>query len=341
MSAENQPFMERERRLGVVLFQLGGPDSLDAVEPFLYNLFLDPDIINFPLARIGRPALAKLISITRAKKVKKGYAAIGGKSPIVEWTARQARALEDALRPSLGVRVVVAMRYWHPSTEEALQELKKSACTELVLLPLYPQYSKTTTGSSLNEWNRRFPVSELSDVPARVIQEFHDHPSYIASLVEQIENTLRRFAAPKNVHLIFSAHGVPVSVIQGGDPYQEQVEETSRMVMEQGRWNLPHTVCYQSQVGPGRWLPPSIHEVVSRLAGQGARDLLIVPVSFVSDHIETLHEIDREVREEAMQAGVRQFEMMPGLNDSSRFIGALAEMVLETVGAAVSTPVRK
>lgn len=341
MSAENQPFMERERRIGVVLFQLGGPDSLDAVEPFLYNLFLDPDIINFPLARIGRPALAKLISITRAKKVKKGYAAIGGKSPIVEWTARQARALEDALRPSLGARVVVAMRYWHPSTEEALQELKKSACTELVLLPLYPQYSKTTTGSSLNEWNRRFPVSELSDAPARVIQDFHDHPSYITSLVEQIENMLRRFAAPKNVHLIFSAHGLPVSVIQGGDPYQEQVEETSRMVMEQGRWNLPHTVCYQSQVGPGRWLPPSIHEVVSRLAGQGARDLLIVPVSFVSDHIETLHEIDREVREEAMQAGVRQFEMMPGLNDSSRFIGALAEMVLETVGAAVSTPVRK
>ncbi len=333
--------MERERRIGVVLFQLGGPDSLDAVEPFLYNLFLDPDIINFPLARIGRPALAKLISITRAKKVKKGYAAIGGKSPIVEWTARQARALEDALRPSLGARVVVAMRYWHPSTEEALQELKKSACTELVLLPLYPQYSKTTTGSSLNEWNRRFPVSELSDAPARVIQDFHDHPSYITSLVEQIENMLRRFAAPKNVHLIFSAHGLPVSVIQGGDPYQEQVEETSRMVMEQGRWNLPHTVCYQSQVGPGRWLPPSIHEVVSRLAGQGARDLLIVPVSFVSDHIETLHEIDREVREEAMQAGVRQFEMMPGLNDSSRFIGALAEMVLETVGAAVSTPVRK
>ena len=341
MSAENQPFMERERKLGVVLFQLGGPDSLDAVEPFLYNLFLDPDIIDFPLARIGRPALAKLLSVTRAKKVKKGYAAIGGKSPIVEWTARQARALEHALRPSLDARVVVAMRYWHPFTEEALQELEKSACAELILLPLYPQYSRTTTGSSLNEWNRRLPVSKLSDAPARVIREFHNHPSYIASLVEQIETTLRRFVAPKNVHLIFSAHGLPVSVIQEGDPYQEQVEETTRLVMERGRWNLPRTVCYQSQVGSGRWLQPSIHEVVSRLAGQGARDLLIVPVSFVSDHIETLQEIDREVREEALQAGVRQFEMMPGLNDSSRFIGALAEMVLETVGEVAPTSARK
>lgn len=319
-----------------MLFQLGGPDSLDAVEPFLYNLFLDPDIIDFPFAKIARPALAKLISATRSRKVKKGYAAIGGKSPIVEWTARQARALEDALRSSLDARVVVAMRYWHPFTEEALQELAKNSCAELVLLPLYPQYSKTTTGSSLNEWNRRFPASTLSDVPVRVIQDFYNHPSYIASLVEHIENTLRRFPFPQDVNLVFSAHGVPVSVIQEGDPYQRQVEETSRLVMERGQWNLQHTVCYQSQVGSGRWLQPSIHEVVPRLAGQGARDLLIVPVSFVSDHIETLHEIDREVREEALQAGVRQFELMPGLNDSPPFIRALADLVLETVGAAVS-----
>jgi ferrochelatase len=328
--------MERERKLGVVLFQLGGPDSLDAVEPFLYNLFLDPDIIDFPFAKMARPALAKLISTTRSKKVKKGYAALGGKSPIVEWTARQAHALEDALQPALHAHVVVAMRYWHPFTEEALQELAGNSCEELVLLPLYPQYSKTTTGSSLNEWNRRLPASTLVDVPVRVIQDFHNHPSYIHSLAEQIENTLRRFPAPQDVHLIFSAHGVPVSVIQEGDPYQRQVEETSRLVMERGQWNLPRTVCYQSQVGSGRWLQPSIHEVVPRLAGQGARDLLIVPVSFVSDHIETLHEINREVREEALEAGVRQFELMPGLNDSPRFIRALADLVFEAVGAAVS-----
>jgi ferrochelatase len=327
--------MEQDRKLGVVLFQLGGPDSLDAVEPFLYNLFLDPDIIDFPLAKLARPALAKLIATTRSKKVKKGYAAMGGKSPIVEWTERQRGALEEALRPVLGAHVVVAMRYWHPFTEEALTALERNGCRELVLLPLYPQYSKTTTGSSMNEWKRRFPGSGMSRVPVKVVEDFYDHPSYIASLVEQVERTLGRFPARRDVHLVFSAHGVPVSVIQAGDPYQRQVEETSRLVMQRGGWNLPHTVCYQSQVGSGRWLQPSIHEVVPRLAEQGVRDLLIVPVSFVSDHIETLHEIDHEVREEAMLAGIRQFELMPGLNDSSGFIGALADLVLEAAGAAV------
>jgi len=327
--------MERERKLGVVLLQLGGPDSLDAVEPFLYNLFLDPDIIDFPFAKLARPALAKLIAATRTKKVKKGYAAMGGKSPIVEWTARQRQALEEALRPALEARVVVAMRYWHPFTEEAIAELERNSCREVVLLPLYPQYSKTTTGSSLNEWKRRFPASSLSSAPVKVIQDFYNHPSYIGSLVERVERTLERFPARRDIHLVFSAHGVPVAVIQDGDPYQRQVEETSRLVMERGGWDLPHTVCYQSQVGSGRWLQPSIHEVVPRLAGQGVRDLLIVPVSFVSDHIETLHEIDHVVREEAMQEGIRQFELMPGLNESPQFIRALADLVLEAVGAAV------
>ena len=327
--------MGRDQKIGVVLFQLGGPDSLDAVEPFLYNLFLDPDIIDFPFAKVARPALARLISTTRAKKVKRGYAAIGGQSPIVRWTARQRQALEEALRPSLDVRVVVAMRYWHPFTQEALAELERACCRELVLLPLYPQYSKTTTGSSLNEWNRRFPASRLAGVPVQVVRDFHNHPSYIAALVEQIESALARFSEAGATHLLFSAHGVPVSVIAAGDPYQAQVEESTRLVLEQGRWGLPHTVCYQSQVGSGRWLQPSIHEVVARLGGQGVRKILVIPISFVSDHIETLHEIDREVREEAAQAGIRQFEMMPGLNDAPRFIRALADLVLEAVGAEI------
>ena len=331
--------MEQGRKIGVVLFQLGGPDSLEAVEPFLYNLFLDPDIIDFPFAKLARPTLARLIASTRSKKVKKGYAALGGKSPIVEWTARQARALEEALQPSLDARVVVAMRYWHPFTAEALQELEqelgKDSCGELVLLPLYPQYSKTTTGSSLNEWNRRFPASGLSRVPVKIVREFYNHPSYIAALVEQIEGALKRFASPSETHLVFSAHGVPVAVIREGDPYQTQVEETTRLILERGRWGLPHTVCYQSKVGSGRWLQPSIHEAVERLGAQGVRGVLVIPVSFVSDHIETLHEINQDVRKEAAQAGVRQFEMMAGLNDSPRFIRALADLVLEAVGAGI------
>lgn len=327
--------MAKERSVGVVLFQLGGPDSLDAVEPFLYNLFLDPDIIDFPLARIARQPLARLLAAGRAKKVQKCYAAIGGKSPLVEWTRRQALALERELRPYFRARVVVAMRYWRPFTQEAVTELEKASVNELVLLPLYPQYSKTTTRSSFNEWQRCMATSPLSQIPAKTISSFHDHPTYIAALVERIETTLERFTGREAPHLLFSAHGVPLAVIQSGDPYQAQVEETVRFVLEQGQRQLPHAVCYQSKVGAGRWLQPSIQEVIRRLASQGVRKVLVVPISFVSDHIETLHEIDQEVREEALEAGIEQFEMMPGLNDSPPFIRALAELVWERTGVEV------
>ena len=332
--------MKPGNRIGVVLFQLGGPDSLDAVEPFLYNLFSDPDIIDFPGARLARPVLARLMAASRTKKVQSGYAAMGGKSPIVEWTLRQGRALQQALREppggALDARVVVAMRYWHPLTEAALAELEKAQVNELVLLPLYPQYSKTTTGSSLNEWNRQLPSTKLASLPYRLVESYHNQPIYIASMVDLVNATLARFADPSDVHLVFSAHGVPTAVIDAGDPYQRQVEETSRLVLQRGRWKLPHTVCYQSRVGSGRWLQPSIHEIIPRLGAQGCSKVLVVPVSFVSDHIETLREINVEVREEAEQAGIQQFEMMPGLNDSPLFIRALAELVQAQVAAQVS-----
>ncbi|HWP85495.1 MAG TPA: ferrochelatase [Terriglobia bacterium] len=327
--------MNTRRKVGVVLFQLGGPDSLEAVEPFLHNLFADPDIIDFPGARLARPMLAKLMAASRAKKVRKGYAAMGGKSPLVEWTLRQRQALERELLPFFDARVAVAMRYWHPFTEEAIAELSRSSVTELVLLPLYPQYSRTTTGSSMNEWNRRVANSALAALPAHWIESYHDQPAYVEALVEQTNAALRRFADPRGVHLVFSAHSVPTAVIEAGDPYQRQVEETSRLVLERGRWSLPHTICYQSRVGSGRWLQPSIHEVIPRLGAEGCRKVLVIPVSFVSDHIETLQEIDVEVRQEAEQAGITQFELMPGLNDSPRFIRALAELVLACVPATV------
>ena len=326
-------------KIGVVLFQLGGPDSLEAVEPFLYNLFSDPDIIDFPLAKLARKPLARRMARSRAHKVQKSYAAIGGKSPIVEWTHRQSRALEEALGKSIDARVVVAMRYWHPLTAEALRELAKDSLRELILLPLYPQYSKTTTGSSFHEWERQFSASAFPDVTVRRIQDFHNDPGYIDSVVEKINSSLGKFAGsssgPGELHLVFSAHGLPVSVIKAGDPYQKQVEETVRLVLERGRWPFPHTICYQSRVGAGRWLGPTLHAVIARLGAQGVRNALVLPISFVSDHIETLYEVDIEVREEALQAGFRQFEMMPGLNDSPKFIQALADLVLKTVGAEV------
>ncbi len=357
--------------IGVVLFQLGGPDSLAAVEPFLYNLFLDPDIIDFPFARLARPVLAKAISSRRARKVQEHYASIGGKSPIGELTERQARAVERELRKTLDARVLVAMRYWHPLTEEALREIEAQGFGRLVLLPLYPQYSKTTTGSSLNEWNRRY--RPRSGVAVSTVAPFYDHPLYVDAVVQKIDEGLSALklearesqlvsvtrscagfefpdssfepqrsgvgprpspiarGLPDDVVLVFSAHGVPMSVIEAGDPYQRHVEKTVRLVMERGGWPNRHLLCYQSRVGPGRWLEPTLDCTLQQLAAEGERRVLAIPISFVTDHVETLSEIDIEARALAGRLGIEQFAMMPALNDSPKFIEALAALVVQAL----------
>ena len=320
------------RRVGVVLFQLGGPDTLAAIEPFLYNLFCDPDIIDFPFARIGRKPLAKLISTTRARKVQHHYATIGGGSPIRRFTERQALALEAELtNQGLDARCFVAMRYWHPFTREALAQLQAAQCDEVVLLPLYPQYSSTTTGSSLNEWQRLF----RGDVPVHRVETFYRHPAYLDAVIEKIEEALARFPMPEQAEIVFSAHSVPLSVIAKGDPYQRQIEETVRLLMTRGGWRNHHRLCYQSKVGASKWLQPSLHRTLHDLAAEKAREVCIVPVAFVSDHVETLGEIDHEMREEARRLGIMQFEMSSGLNDSPRFISTLGQLVLEALGEAV------
>jgi protoporphyrin/coproporphyrin ferrochelatase len=316
------------RRVGVILFQLGGPDTLEAIEPFLYNLFCDPDIIDFPFARIGRKALAKLISVTRAKKVQHHYATIGGGSPIRRHTERQARALESELRDQgVDAHCFVAMRYWHPFTREAIDKLRAADCDEAILLPLYPQYSSTTTGSSLNEWHRLF-----SDrLPVRCIEHFYRNPTYLDAMAEKVNEALDRFSVGGSPAVVFSAHGVPVSVIDRGDPYQRQIEETVRLLAERGGWSNPHHLCYQSKVGASRWLQPSLHQTLKGLAAQGVREVCVVPVAFVSDHVETLGEIDHEARQQAHRLGFRQFEMSAGLNDSPKFIRALRQIVQEAL----------
>ncbi len=326
-----KPSFVSPKRIGVILFQLGGPDSPEAIEPFLYNLFSDPEIIDFPLAKIGRPALAKLISKGRARKVRAHYAGIGGSSPIRKFTEQQAVALEEELRKRIDARVFVAMRYWHPMTDDAIERARRAGCDELALLPLYPQYSSTTTGSSLNEWKRRCGSLEFMR-PSHLIREFYDFPLYLDSLVDQINQTLRKFDDPGSVHLVFSAHSVPVSVIDGGDPYRAQIEDTVRLAMERSGWPNTTTTCYQSKVGNRKWLQPSLHETISRLGEGGAESVLVVPIAFVSDHVETLAEIDIEARKEAAEHGIRQFEMMPGLNDGPHFIQALAALVFNAMG---------
>jgi ferrochelatase len=320
------------RRVGVVLFQLGGPDTLAAIEPFLYNLFCDPDIIDFPFARLGRKPLAKLISTTRARRVQHHYATIGGGSPIRRFTERQAQALETELASQgLDAHCFVAMRYWHPFTREAIAQLQAANCDEVVLLPLYPQYSSTTTGSSLNEWRRQFH----DDLPVHNVMPFYRHPMYLGAVVEKVEEALSRFAVPERAEIVFSAHSIPMSIVAKGDPYQGQIEETVRLVMERGGWPNRHRLCYQSKVGASKWLQPSLHRTLRDLGGEKVREVCIVPVAFVSDHVETLGEIDHEGREEARRLGITQFEMSAGLNDSPKFISALGQLVLQALDLAV------
>jgi ferrochelatase len=320
------------RRIGVVLFQLGGPDTLEAIEPFLFNLFCDPDIIDFPFARIGRKPLAKLISSTRARKVQHHYATIGGGSPIRRFTEQQARALQLKLAEcGVDARCFVAMRYWHPFTAQAIEQLHDVQCDEVVLLPLYPHYSSTTTGSSLNEWRRLF----REDIPVHRIEAFYRHETYLQALVEKIDEALACFADPARPEIVFSAHSVPVAVIEKGDPYQRQIEETVELLMQRGGWANRYRLCYQSKVGASRWLQPSLHTALREVAAEKDREVCVVPISFVSDHVETLGEIDHEAREEAAHLGIRQFEMTSGLNDSPTFIAALADLVGSAIGVDI------
>jgi len=319
-------------KVGVVLFQLGGPDSLEAIEPFLYNLFSDPDIIDFPLARIARQPLARLIAARRAKHVAHHYTELGGRSPLLEHTARQAAALEAELRAGCDARVAVAMRYWHPFTHEAIRQLERHAPDDVVLLPLYPQYSRTTTGSSFNEWRRWFRPNGWNP-RLHVVEDFHEDQAYIGAVVKAIDSLIAEFADPSDLDLIFSAHSVPVAVVEAGDPYQRQIERTVELVWQRGGWPARRHLCYQSKVGASKWLRPSMHEMLQRLAAEGHKHLLVAPISFVSDHVETLHEIEIEHRRHALRLGIQDFRMVPGLNDSPAFIRALAGLVRRRVAA--------
>jgi len=321
------------------MFQLGGPDSLEAVEPFLLNLFLDPDIIPMgPLGFLRRP-LAKLISSRRSVPVRGKYAEIGGRSPIGTLTERQRGALVEALSDDIDPVGVVAMRYWHPLTAEAVEALRKAgALDEIVLLPLYPQFSYATTLSSLKEWRRVYGEPDAGP-PQRTVSQFYDHPLYVQALAQRIGSVLRQFADSSRIHLVFSAHGLPMSLVEKGDPYPTQIEATVRMVCEGGRkqfpgWPQTHVLCYQSRVGPSKWLQPPLTRTIERLGTAGVKEMLVVPISFVTEHIETLHEINIEAREEAKRFGVEVFRMMPAVGDSPLFIAALKDLVLRAVGLA-------
>jgi protoporphyrin/coproporphyrin ferrochelatase len=275
--------------------------------------------------------LARYIARNRAGVVREHYDAIGGHSPIRVLTERQARALEAALAARFDAKCFIAMRYWNPLTAVAASEVNAWNAPQLVLLPLYPHYSFATTSSSLKEWKRLF--SPNGNAPqTHAVESFFDHPMYVQSVAEKIALTLTHFDDPGRAHIVFSAHGLPLSLIERGDPYAKQVGETVRLVMKQGAWKNAHTLCYQSKVGRRKWLSPSLTETIDRLVPSGEKKLLIVPIAFVTEHIETLHEINIEAREQAHRLGVEQFEMMPAVGDSPTFISALADLVLRSLG---------
>ncbi len=327
-------------KIGIVLLNLGGPDSLDAVEPFLYNLFSDPDIIDFPFSFLFRKRLAKLISTRRSPMVRGQYERIGGKSPLKDHTLKQAALLEERLNEKFPAKVYAAMRYWRPSTEETLDEIEKDGIKSVILLPLYPQYSKATTESSVKEWNKQLERrANSSEIETTLIESYYDFPPYIEAFVERINEGLERFPAEIRscIHILFSAHGTPMKLVRQGDPYSGHIKITVDSIVRQGGFLHDHSLCYQSKVGPMKWLTPSTPQTVKSLAAKGVKNMLVVPVAFTSDHLETLFELGIEYRHVAKNAGVEQYEVTTGLNDLPLFIDALARLVIEKSGVTEET----
>lgn len=321
-----------QEKIGVVLLNLGGPDSLEAVEPFLYNLFCDPDIIDFPGSFLIRKWLAKLISSKRHPRIQEQYKQIGGKSPLKEFTLGQAKLLEEKLNEKFPAKVYAAMRYWHPFTEEVLDELEKEGIKKVILLPLYPQFSKATTESSVKEWKKQLALRKNpTNIEWNLVESYYDFLPYIDAFVERINQGLEKFPVEtrQDVHLLFSAHGTPMKLVRAGDPYSDHIRKTVEFVVKQGNFKQDSSLCWQSKVGPQKWLTPSTPDTIEELAGKGVQSMLAIPIAFASDHLETLFEVGIEFKHLANSKGVEQFEVTEGLNYSEKFIDALAQLVLQ------------
>lgn len=316
-----------KKKLAVVLFNLGGPDGPDSVQPFLFNLFRDPAIIGLPAP--ARYLLAALISTTRKKSAQANYAVMGGGSPLLPETQAQADALEQALLtavPELEARVFIAMRYWHPRARETAEKVAAFAPDEIVLLPLYPQFSTTTSASSLKDWNKVYRGTGVS----RAVCCYPTEASLVAAHAGKIAATWEAHGRPPHVRLLFSAHGLPEKVIKDGDPYQAQVEATAAAVAallpELADWQ----VCYQSKVGPLAWIGPSTEDAIRKAKADGV-GVLLTPIAFVSEHVETLVELDHEYAEIAEEIGCAPYLRVPALGIDSGFIGGLKGMVLDAL----------
>lgn len=307
-------------KTAVILFNLGGPDAPEAIAPFLKNLFSDPAILRLP-APLRLP-LAWLIATRRAPVARGIYGEIGGKSPILPQTLAQADALETALGKAF--KCFIAMRYWHPFADEAVQAVKEWGAERLVLLPLYPQFSTTTTASSLRDWRRAAKAHGLA-LTDQTICCYPDHPGLIAAFCDLIRSAQAKRQNGVAYRLLLTAHGLPERVIRAGDPYQTQVEQTAAAIV--GTLGITdYSICYQSRVGPLKWIGPAT-DVEIRRAGDDGLGVIVVPVAFVSEHSETLVELDIEYAKLASEVGVKDYIRVPTVSTHPSFIGALADLV--------------
>ena len=320
-------------RVGVLLLNLGGPERIKDVGPFLYNLFSDPEIIRLPVPAFQKP-LAWFISLLRSGKSQEAYRCIGGGSPLRRITEQQARELQSQLR-SIGIDATtyVAMRYWHPFTESAVADMKADGVSQVVVLPLYPHFSISTSGSSFRELKRlRDDDSEFEKLSIRCIRSWFDHPGYVTAMAELIKNQILSCDSPDKAHVFFTAHGVPKSYVEeAGDPYQDQIQNCSLLIIDKIEnllgFSNPFSLSYQSRVGPEEWLKPYTEDVLEELGKSGVKELVVVPISFVSEHIETLQEIDIEYKEIANRNGIINFRRVQALDTYPLFIEGLADLV--------------
>jgi ferrochelatase len=320
------------KKTAIVLLNLGGPDSKEAIKPFLYNFFMDPAIINLPY--FLRKIIAKRISEKRTKKeAGEGYALLDYKSPLLENTKKQASALEKKLKEQKAeYKVFICMRYWHPMTEETLLKVKNYEPDQVILLPLYPQFSTTTTASSFKKWEE-VAKKESFHVPTQKLCCFFLSKGFIEQSAHNIKKAYKTLCeenpGKKPPRVLFSAHGLPEKVIKKGDPYQWQCEESAKEIaIRTGIKNLDWKICYQSKVGPLRWIEPSTDQAIEKAAKEKV-PLLVYPHAFVSEHIETLVEIEIEYKEKALSLGVPYFERIDTAGEGERFISGLAELINE------------
>jgi ferrochelatase len=310
------------RKTAVIFFNLGGPDSPQAVQPFLFNLFNDPAIIRLP--NPFRWLLAKLISSRRAPVARDIYAKMGGRSPILPQTEAQARALEIVLGDSF--RVFIAMRYWHPFSDETVKAVQDWGAERVVLLPLYPQFSTTTTASSFRDWKRAAQAIGLNAPTAEIVQ-YETEAGFIAAQTALLRERLAEAESKGPVRILFSAHGLPKKIVDAGDPYQTQVQASVTAVLKQlDRPELESVICYQSRVGPLEWIGPATDTEITR-AAQEKRVIVVVPIAFVSEHSETLVELDIEYAELAQHNGAAAYIRIPTVGVQPAFIAGLAGLV--------------